>query len=287
MLTYWFFRIASVVVPHLPLRFGYWLATVIAGISFVVQTRARRNAENNLRHVLGPAASRSELEETTRMVFENSAKNYYDLFRVPGMDLDTIKRTVEVRGMENLLGALRAGKGAILVSPHMGNFDLAAQVAAPYSIKVTIPVERLKPQKLFDLITSTRAAKGVRLVPVGGGALKAIYQAIEANELVAIAADRDVMKNGIEVEFFGEKTTVPEAPALIASRTGAAIIPAYSVRHPDGTCTIYVEPVLQLRSSDNPRDDVRVNTQMITGVMERFIRENPEQWVVLEPVWGN
>lgn len=287
MLTYYLFRVAAWIVPLLPVRFGYWLASLLGDVAYLIQASARHNVYSNLRRVLGPGASESELKKLTRLVFRNGAKNYYDLFRVPTIKVEELREIVRVSGIENLRQCLEAGKGVIIVAPHLGSFDLVAQIATAYSYKVTIPVEPIKPQKLFDLVTSIRAAKGISLVPVGRGASKEIYRALGRNEIVAIASDRDVMRNGVRVTFFGEETTVPDAPALLALRTGAGIVPGCSVRNDDGTYAIYIEPKLSMQVSGDFRQDVKANSQSITRALETFIRRHPDQWVAFEAVWNN
>ncbi|MBI2952879.1 MAG: hypothetical protein HYY30_01080 [Chloroflexi bacterium] len=287
MPTYYLFRVAAAIVPLMPLWLGYWLADVAAEISYRVWAGARRNVRGNQRRVLGSMATDADVERVTRQVFHSAAKNYYDLFRLPKLGLEELRRIVKVYGIENLVECLRDGKGVIIFAPHLGSFDLVAQIALVYSYKITIPVERIKPQKLFDLVTSTRGANGVQLVPVGGGALKHIYRALSGNEIVAIAADRDVLKNGIPVKFFGAETTIPEAPAVLAQRTGASLLPACCVRNGDGTYEIHLEPRLILQTSDNAREDVRVNSQTVAQILEKFIQRYPEQWVAFDAIWKN
>ncbi len=286
MLTYYLFSIAAIIVPVLPLRLGYWLASLLADVAYLFRTRARRNVQNNLKMVLGTEATGAEIKKLTRLVFHNGAKNYYDLFRIPKLRTEELSRLIKVYGMDNIERSLERGKGVILVAPHLGSFDLVAQVATVYSLKVTIPVEPVKPKKLFDLVTRTRAAKGINLVPVGG-ASKEIYRALKDNEVVAIAADRDVMRNGVSVKFFGEETTVPYAPAVLAIRTGADIIPGCSVRNDDGSYAIYLDPKLDLQITGDTKEDVRINSQNVTNEMEKFIKKYPEQWVAFEAVWKN
>ncbi len=285
MLIYYVFRMAALLVPLVPLRLGYFVLTLIAELSCTFRPQACRIVEANLRRVLGPDADERTVKATARRVFHNGARNYFDLFRVRRLDLEQVRNIVTVEGWDNLEQARRPGKGAILAAAHLGNLDIVAQAAAANSLLVTIPVEHLSPQKLFDLVIGIRQTKGVSFVPVDGGALKAIYRALGRNEVVAIASDRDVLKNGVEVTFFGETTTVPNAPAILALRTGAAILPTCSLRHPDGTYSVRMEPALDVRYTGDLRQDVRYNTQQIVHALERFIRENPEQWVVFEPVW--
>lgn len=286
MFTYYLLKLASVVAPRLPLPVGYWLAWMAANILYVIQPRVRQNVESNIRQVLGEKADAAKIRATARQVFITQARNYYDLFRLRKLTLEDIHAIVTVQGEEHLDRALRQGKGVILVTGHLGNLDIVAQVAVAYSYRVTIPVERVQPEKLFDLVTRARSHKGINLVPVGIEAVKAIRRALDNNELIAIAADRDVLKSGAKVNFFGKETTLPDAPAVLALRTGAPVLPARSLRYDRGRYGIEIRPPIVLQSSGNLKDDITANTQRITDALESFISEHPEQWVVFEPVWN-
>ncbi|MCL5962700.1 MAG: hypothetical protein M1358_25885 [Chloroflexi bacterium] len=285
MLTYYLLRIAALIVPRLPLVVGYWLAERAADVSFRFQARARRNVIGNTRHVVGEETSQAELWAIAHEVFRTAARNYHDLFRVPRLTIEDVRRLVLVRGEEHLEQALRQGKGAILVSAHVGNVDIAVQVGISRGYRLTVPVEHVRPEKLFQMVTRIRADKGINLVPVDGGALRAISRALANNEVVVIAADRDILRNGARVTFFGEETTLPDAPAVLALRTGAPILAARSLRNGDGTFVVDILPPIDLRGTGNLKDDVRSNTQIVTDVVESLIRDHPEQWIVFEPVW--
>ncbi len=285
MLTYYLLRIAAVLVPRLPLSIGYWLASTAGDLSFWLQRRSRQNVLGNLSYAMGENASEAEVRAAAREVFRTAAKNYYDLFRVPKLTIEDVRKVVQLRGEEHVVDAIRQGKGAILVAAHQGNLDVAVQVAVTRSYRATVPVEHVRPEKLFNLVTRLRADKGVNLVPVDGGALKAIYRALNNNELVVIAADRDILRNGARVSFFGEETTLPDAPAVLAIRMGTPLLPVRSLRNSDGTFTVEVLPPIELRNSGSSKDDIRLNTQRVTNTLEKLISEHPEQWIVFEPVW--
>lgn len=285
MLKYYFFLIAATVVPLVPPRLGNWLADRMGDIAYRVRVRARRAVKGNLRQILGPEATERRLDTLARKVFRHAARNYYDLFRLQKLGIKALRAEVDVHGMEHLFKCVEEGKGGIAVAPHLGSFDVVAQMGPAHGLKITIPVEPLKPQKLFDLISRSRAANGIRLAAVGVTARKEIFGALARNEIVAMAADRDVTGKGIPVQFFGRETTVPDAPAFLSLHTGAPVVLTRGLRNPDGTYTLIVGPRIEMKRTGDMRLDVRVNTQIITEMLERFIRENPEQWVVFEPIW--
>ncbi|MGQ9675158.1 MAG: lysophospholipid acyltransferase family protein [Chloroflexota bacterium] len=285
MLAYVLFKIASVVVPVMPSGLTYRLASVMGLLGFYLLPRARRGIRSNLRRVFGPEAAQRDIDRAARRAFQVAAKNYADLFRIPKLQFAELEETVKVDGWEHVEAALAEGRGAIVFSAHLGNMELISQVIVARSLRAVVPVEHVKPERLFRLVTAARSSRGLRMIPIDGGALKAIYRALKANEIVGIGADRDIQGTGLVTRFFGEVTTMPDAPAVLALRTGARVLPVHSVRQPDDTFKVKVYPPLNLRQTGNVHEDVRVNTEMIVRILEGFIRSNPDQWVVFEPVW--
>ncbi len=285
MFTYLIFKIVSLIAPVMPVRLGYRVAALCGTLGYYCLPKARRGIKSNLRRVMGPEVDRRRLDQACRRAFQAAAKNYYDLFRIPRLDLPKLEETVKVEGWEHVESALAHGCGAIVFSAHLGNLELISQVLVARSMSAVVPVEHVKPERLFKLVTGARASRGLRMIPIDGGALKAVYKALKANEIVGIGADRDVQGTGLVTRFFGEVTRMPDAPAVLALRTGARVLPVRSLRQPDNTFRVRVYPPLELVFTGNVREDVRVNTERIVRILEDFIRANPDQWVVFEPVW--
>lgn len=285
MFTYIVFKIASLVVPLMPVGLGYRVADALGVVAYYVLPRARRGIKGNLRRAMGLDIGDARVTKAARCAFRAAAKNYYDLFRIPRLDLPKLEETVKVEGWEHLENALAEGRGAIVFSAHLGNMELISQVIVARSMRAVVPVEHVRPEALFRLVTAARSSRGVRMIPLDGGALRAISKALRANEIVGIGADRDIQGTGLVTRFFGETTTMPDAPAVLALRTKARVLPVKSLRQPDNTFRVLVHPPLNMQFSGNIREDVRVNTEKVIRIMEDFIRSNPEQWVVFEPVW--
>jgi KDO2-lipid IV(A) lauroyltransferase len=171
----------------------------------------------------------------------------------------------------------------MLVTAHFGSFDVAVQLLAVHSVRTTIPVEALEPERLLDHVVSLRRNKGLNIIPAKSGALQAMIEALRNGEIVLIACDRDVTGEAPKALFFGEETRLPDMAVRIALRTGAAIIPVFNIRRDDGRYDVYVEPPIEVASNGN--GTVAKHMNEVIRVMEKYIRSCPEQWAVLEPVW--
>ena len=128
-------------------------------------------------------------------------------------------------GFEHVTAALERGTGAILALPHLGGWEWAGRWLADQGHRMTVVVERIEPPELFDWFVRLRNELGMTVVPLGPVPRSAVLQALRDNEIVCLLCDRDIQGGGVEVEFFGERTTLPAGPATLALRSGAPILP--------------------------------------------------------------
>ena len=176
--------------------------------------------------------------------------------------------------------ALRQGKGVIAGSAHFGAWDLVIHLAAVYlEAHVVVPNECLKPEKLFQYILDLRNSQGIEVVPLDV-APRALIKALRACQVAGLAYDRDITKTGPLVTFFGKPAQMPDGAVQLALKFGAPIIIGFSVRRPDNRSEVFVEPPLEFtRTGDTPRD-IREGVQKLTNVMEKYIRQYPDQWLM-------
>src|SRR6266566_121723 len=285
------FRLASIVIPRLPRSFVVALSQVIGLVAWLVAAKARRQATINMRHVLGPEmqatrAGRKRLRRSVRGMFKNSVRNYLEVLYLPSMKPEEIVRLMpRIEGVEHLDAALALGKGVILISAHFGPFDYLAQWIAIKGYEMMIPVERLKDERMLELMLKLRSSKGVHFIPLGGSApMRSIIQALRKNQLVLITGDRAVQGESVERPFFGELARLPIGPVSLAQRTGAVLVGALGW-HASRTEIAGRFTPISLALTEEQRVDSDMLMDTVIAMMEGFIEAHPEQWVVFEPVW--
>src|SRR5215469_7963867 len=286
------FRIASVVVPRLPRWLVLALANAFGSAAWLIARKARKQVTANIVHVLGPEvpsthAGRKRLRGTVRGVFQNSARNYLEMFFLPNRRPEWIASHMDIEGVEHLEAALALGRGVILFSAHFGPFDYLAQWFSAKGYQVTIPVERLKDQRLLDLMTSLRSSQGIHFIPLGGStALRSVIQALRKNQLVVFTTDRAIEGESVEKSFFGKPARLPIGPVSLSQRTGAPLVGAFGWRSSSKRIAGHFVPLsLELTEEERANPDT-----LMCGLierMERYIKAHPEQWVVFAPIWAN
>ncbi|MCX6000408.1 MAG: hypothetical protein NTU41_12735 [Chloroflexi bacterium] len=283
MWKYYALKIAGFTLARLPRRLSYLIVGFIADVVCLLSPGLRATVADNMRHVLGPEVDDASLKWVVRRVFRNAGWNYLDLVRIPHMKLSDIESRMTVDGWHNIEDALSKGKGIIIVTAHLGSFDMAAQILAVRGLKTTIPVEPLEPPSLLDHFTALRSSKGLTFLPARSGVLQEMLRALRRGEAVLFACDRDVANDGFPSRFFGEETTLPADAVRIAMRTGAPIVPGFSIRLAGGRYRPSFEPALDIIPGRNGA--VAANVEKLTQVMEKYIRNYADQWVVLTPIW--
>lgn len=201
--------------------------------------------------------------------------------RVEGMLAST-----EVRGLDQIIAARDAGTGMIFALPHMGNWEAAAPIAVSKGVPVVAVAEVLANRRITDWFTQLRAKFGIEIVLATGRVevMRQLEEAIGQNKAVALLSDRDLKGRGVEVEFFGERTTMPPGPATLALRTGAPLLPVGCYFVDGGYRVVILEP-LRIPEDGTRTEKVVAITQSLAHALESLIRENPRQWHLVQPNW--
>src|SRR4030081_3677813 len=184
----------------------------------------QKTLQENLRAAL-PEASEQELRLITWNNFRNHSKAYADLMRLPSARVEDLRPLLHVEGVEHLETARSYGRGVLVVSAHMGSWEVAAAIWSATIAPVSLFAEELEPRELLDWYRRTRARLGMSVLPLNRAGLKQVIKALEAQEMVVTAIDRDILGTGIRIDFFGRPAPIPEGPAAIALRKGTPLLP--------------------------------------------------------------
>lgn len=255
----------------------------LVGVRFM-GARAKQ-VERNLRRVYGSQFGGVPLRSAVAATFDSYGRYFYELFRLPGTPKSWIDSHVHVTGAEHLAAAKAAGNGLVLALPHLGNWDFAGAWLAGQGYTVTVVAEPLEPTELFEWFVDTRRQLGMRVIPLSATAAAAALRALRANEAVCLLSDRDLTGDGIEVEFLGERTTLPAGPAALALRAGAPLLPAGCYFRPNESHEIRILEPIDTTRTGRIRADVARVTQDLADRFGDLIRAEPEHWHLMQPNW--
>jgi len=270
------------IVRWLPERGAYRLAYAVADFL------TKRNGKNvaRLRSNLRRTQSNMTQLDLDLLVF-NAMRSYMrywcDTFRFPDWSTERVRETVTVRNEHLLLDAIAAKTGVIVSLPHAGNWDHAGAYFCAKGIHLVTVAEHLKPEKLFLKFLSYRQAMGMEVLPLDGRVLGTLAQRLRQGALVALVADRDLSRSGIDVNFFGGPSRMPAGPALLALKTGAPLITAF-VSYTDSGINIDFNEVA-IPTSGSDEDRVLEIVQRMAKQFEAGISQHPQDWHMLQRIW--
>jgi KDO2-lipid IV(A) lauroyltransferase len=269
----------------LPLRAAQRLAAGLARGLRLVTPRWGAVARNNLEAAL-PELDPVEREEIVRGVYENLGRVVLSLARMPRLTSANIGRWIEYDGFEHYQQALAKGRGALFMTAHLGNWELSAFAHALFGNPMHVMVRPLDNPWLDRLVDRYRRLAGNQTVRKQDAGLK-VLRALRNNEAVGILVDQNTTeKDRVFIDFFGRKASASSAFVKLAQRSGAAVIPGFALWRPEaGKYVLKFYPPLEWSDSGDPGRDLVENTQLCHRVLERVIREQPEQWLWIHRRW--
>ena len=270
-----------------PLGFMYWVARWLVIVPFVLaRPKYMRAVCGNTARILGrPTGDREVRRVAWRMMFEH-AYHWIDFFRWSQRSDEALQGAVAaIEGDEKFQAARRAKRGTLLLTAHMGNPEVGAVAMGKHLEPLHVLYWRDRFDTAEEFRTRMRRLGNVSGIAVDATPLSAVpaLRVLREGGILASHGDRDPTGRGWEVEFFGAPAPFPPGPFLLASRTGALVVPVFIVLEPDRRFRIIFEEPFEVGESSA---EVRAAQVRWVGVLERRIREFPEQWYCFYPFWG-
>lgn len=225
-----------------------------------------------------------ELQNLCRRNVGEFGRMMADYFYCTTASAAGIRNQVEKwEGMSNLEAARSGGRGTIIITAHLGNWELGALILALDGFPMTIVTLEEPSTELTRWRSDYRRRLGIKTITLGSDkfAFVEMIATLRRNELLAMLVDRPYDGSGAAVEFFGRPTEFSSGPALLHQHTGAAIVPAFVVRDGGSRYRSFIQPAIE----SDATADVAANTQLIASRFEGVIRQYPEQWFNYDPIW--
>jgi lauroyl/myristoyl acyltransferase len=282
--AYLAYRAGADIARALPPALGLGLARTISRGMTPFWGSRRREVARNFRRASGGSLDESALRRGVSAVFANYARYWHELFRLRE-EASSLETDTDSEGYEHIQVPQASGRGVILALPHVGNWDAAGAWLAGRGHGLTVVAEPVSPPELFEWFAAERRALGMEVVPLGPDAIVEVLRAIGNGRVVCLVSDRDLTGDGVPVSFFGEPTTMPGGPALVALRTGAPLVPVGTYFGTRARHFIRILPPVPAERCGRLRDDVQRVTQELAHRFEELIRAAPDQWLMMQSMW--
>lgn len=284
------FPASLLVARSLPRRVSYPLARGVGGAYFRFRPKYLKAIRANLSVILGETSDSEAVRRAAAEMVRSHSSAWLDFLHFALRPPQESALLVEsVVGFSRLVEARLRERGVLLLTAHLGNWEIGGLMLA----EVRQPIHVVLVPDMFSGVERVRkrlhARAGVNEIPVDKSfqSTLSILRALEGNAIVAMQGDRDFDNTGISVPFFGREAYFPRGPLRVAAATGAAVLPAFIVRVPDGRYRAIIEEPLAVER-EGPRDAaLRTNLERYVAVLERYVRLYPDQWYCFYPFWDD
>lgn len=261
------------------------IGRLTGSLAYFLDRRHRRIMERNLRFT-HPEWSQDYIRKLARRVFQNMGITFLEVCQMSGFSRKDILGSVRIRGKENLFDALKSHTGVILISAHLGNWEMGNIFLSAYLRRPMLSIARKIQSNTIDRwIHRLRSRFGNTIIDKKG-ALKEMARALSEGKILGLLVDQGTkLSEGVEVAFFGKTTTMTPAPAMLARRYDCPILPAFCVREPDAGLTLIFEPPLRFIKTNDSHADLLKNTQIMAYTIEQAVRNHMEQWFWFHKRW--
>ncbi len=281
---YFIFKISEFILKNIPRKAGYFIFEKIALILFFFSKIKKHTLKKNICFVLNAT---DVPDKILAEIYKNYGRYYFDLFCKKEILLNAISDQNIFKATFNFIsGLLENGHGLIGISTHIGNWDLGGSfLASLFPGRTNVVVEKLS-SGAFRWFKETRERFGMKVIESND--IKSMLNALKHNEILVLLSDRDLDKNGLILDFFGNKAYIPSGPAKLALAHKSPIIFGGMLRQENPFYfipAINTKKILNLEMLEKSQENVEKLSKEIIIEMEKIINQYPEQWCMLQKVW--
>ena len=280
---YLLYLFAWKVIGVLPEKSAYKLANVISDRVYSKNGKGVKRLRSNYRRVM-PSISERQLDELTKDGMRSYLRYWFDTFRLNKWSKSRIIETTFVVRENLLRDPIATKQGCIIALPHAGNWDHAAAYFCSTGITLTAVVEKLKPEAIFRKFLAYRQSIGIEAISHKEKTIPILMERLNQGKLIALVADRDMSRNGIEVNFLGGIAKMPAGPAILALKTGAPLVTAY-IRYLEKGIEITFDETIKLPVAGSEEEQIKIVTQSMADNFAKRIKDSPVDWHMLQRIW--
>ncbi len=285
MFKFLLYQFGLFVIRLIPLETSFKLARFFSGLQYYFSPRDRKAVHDNIKVIL---KSSNNLETLTKEVFQNFGQYLVEFFRMPEMmNDDYIREHIKIDHIERLEQVLAKGKGAIIITAHIGNWELGSILLGMMGYRLVAVALPHKERPVNDLFNNQRAIRGVTVVP-SHYAVRRCLETLHKNGIIALVADRDFGLTGEVLDFFGRKTLIPKGPAIFSYKTGAPVVPMFLIREGERQFRLMVaDPIYpeKVFKGEIDQDLLKNFMKKYIGIIEDKILKYPSQWLMFRKFW--
>ncbi len=278
--NYYLYKIGQFLARVLPFKVSHAVVMLLCDLHFTFSKADRRAVENNLKIIL--KTDRVPVAKV-RQVFHNFGEYLLEFFTMTRfLKPDFVESRVHINNKEYLKQVIDKGTGAILVSAHVGNWELGGAILPSLGVPLSVVALAHKDPRVNALFNAQREVFGAKVIQTDT-AVRRIIEHLKLKRFVAILADRDFGNHGLSMDFLGRRALIPKGAAFFSLKTGVPIIPIFFIRGANNKFEINIYPPIEspvVPADQITQEVVMGHIQKYLSAIENEIRKNPSQWLL-------
>ncbi len=278
------FQFLKISFSVLPRSFCLTIGGVLGALIYRIDGKHRKIALSNLNTAFGSQLSAARQKKLAKASFKHFGRVFAEIIKYRYMKIGKIQRFISVEGTAHIEKALQEGRGVLLFSAHLGNWETATALVSQIG-KVNVIARPSDNERLEDKLSQIRKKLGATVI-YKKQAARPILRALQNNEMVAILIDQNTVRNqAVFVDFFGKMAATTPSLASFSLKTGAPIIPLFCYPIQGGKYRLEILPPLEIILTGDEEQDVLKITQLCTKIIQNQIQENPKVWLWFHDRW--
>ena len=273
-------RALNIIFHILPIEVNLWLGRVAGVVVYHLNIERRMIGYANLKAAFCKEKSPRELNKIIKAVYVNFGQVFTEILSLTKVNKKYIEKYITLENVEDKYKLANHPGGLILLTAHFGNWELSGMVSAMIGFPLVVLAREQKMKRLNELLNRLRESKGLTVVRKGI-TVKYIIKALREGKMIGMVGDQDAGKTGVFADFFGRPVSTAPGSARFAQATGAYILPAFSVRKRGPYHNIILEEPIKIEKEE----DIMSYVEQYNKLLERRVRENPDQWLWLHRRW--
>jgi KDO2-lipid IV(A) lauroyltransferase len=267
----------------IPRNWASRLSDVIGHIMFLADKKHRKIALDNLSYAFADEKNPTEIRILGRQIFKNLVRVVFEIGWSLRLEIKDFDKHFRIEGLSNLRSAYEKDKGVLILTAHLGNWELLTIIAAMIGYPTSIVVRPLDFLPLERFFGKLRTRFGGRLIPKDS--MRTVLGSLKQRNIVGLLMDQNVdWYEGVFVDFLGRVCCTSKGLALLALKTKTPVVPLFLVRETWGFKAEVGQEVPLVKTGDM-RKDIEANTQGYNRVIESFVRRYPDQWFWVHQRW--
>jgi len=282
-LGYISFRLLGPFFRMMPLGMSFFLGGCLGSLVYSFNLKRRALVYANLKTAFGKRLSPRELKKLTKDFYRAFGQNLIEVFLIPLVNQDYIKKYVDIEGRQHLDEAFKKGKGVILLGIHEGSWELSNVVCANLGFPLAFFIRQQKFPRLNGLLNAYRAQKGCRLIG-RENQTRHLIQTLKSNNAIGMTADQGG-RRGVLVDFFGKDAPMGTGAVRLALKHGCTLLVGFYVRIKGPHMKIILEPPFELIKTGRLKEDIAQNLKKITHIFEGYLERYPQEYLWFYKIW--